>query len=228
MSNTKCKSCGTVCKSLNALSKHQDNCKYFQQAKAWKQYIKENEGKDFYYVLVGHKGSDKFIIEKCILGTSTEMVRPYKSNGELEIFQHGINKENLFDNEKDAEERLNYLDNLYHKTFKHKPYISEKTLIQYLNELIYIEIEIANQLNDFENFGGIDFCDVSANGIQIRGHHKQIKRYTYGTQPTIKYDFSNYKECVDEFVEMWKLYDIPDRIRAEQRFIADGEKYGWD
>ena len=52
---------------------------------------------------------------------------------------------------------------------------------------MYIESQINKCLCGFENFQGIDFCNVGAGGIQIRGHHKQIKGFTYGSQPTIKY-----------------------------------------
>ena len=112
--------------------------------------------------------------------------------------------------------------------FKHKPYLRDNILNEHNDKLIHIEQVITNQLTEYENFDGIDFCDVSASGIQIRGHHKQINEYTYGKQPTIKYDFSNYLECIDEFVEMWKEYDTPKNVRDEQWFIKQGEMYGWD
>lgn len=114
------------------------------------------------------------------------------------------------------------------KIFKHKPYLRDDILSEHKEKLIHIEQEITKQLTDYENFDGIDFCDVNAGGIQIRGHHKQINGYTYGKQPTIKYDFSNYLECIDEFVQMWKEYDTPNKVRDEQWFIEQGEKYGWD
>lgn len=87
---------------------------------------------------------------------------------------------------------------------------------------------IKDMLVDFPNYIGCDFCDVNANGIQIRGHHKEIGGYTYGEQITIKYDFSNIEEVADEFVERWKQLDNPSDVARYKSFLADGERYGWD
>lgn len=168
-------------------------------------------------------------IKKCVLHErSFPMIQFFKGDGELENFSQSFDKRSLFDNEKDAAERIRYLDKLYNKTFLHKPFLNEDKLVTNLNELVQIEKEINHRLDGYPNFAGIDFCDVSAGGIQIRGFHSHVKRYTYGSQITIKYDFSNYKECIDEFVDMWKSQDKPEKVSGYQSFIADGEKYGWD
>ena len=88
--------------------------------------------------------------------------------------------------------------------------------------------EINTALKDYPNFDGVDFCDVGANGIQIRGHHKQIGGYTYGSQPTIKEDLSNITEATQEFIDMWKAEDTPMKVLKFKEFISFGEKYGWD
>lgn len=95
-------------------------------------------------------------------------------------------------------------------------------------ELNEINKQISERLKDYPNFEGIDFNDLGIRGIKIRGFHKQIKGYSYGGQPTIKYDFSNWKECIDQFVTMWKNIDTPEKVVVAKRFFADGEKYGWD
>ena len=97
-------------------------------------------------------------------------------------------------------------------------------------ELLEIQAKLHEQLKDFPNFLGVDFCDVSAGGIQIRGHHKQIQKYTYPitNQTTLLYDLSNKDEAIDEFVEYWKLYDNPKDISDTKDFILAGERYGWD
>lgn len=97
-----------------------------------------------------------------------------------------------------------------------------------LKDFMYIESQIDKCLCGFENFQGIDFCNVGAGGIQIRGHHKQIKGYIYGSRPTIKYDFSNIEEVICEFIDMWRRNDTSEKIMKEKRFIYFGEKYGWD
>lgn len=88
--------------------------------------------------------------------------------------------------------------------------------------------EINTALKDYPNFDGVDFCDVGANGIQIRGHHKQVKRYTYGNQLTIKEDLSNIIEVTEEFIDMWKQLDIPEKVQKFIDFLEMGKKYGWD
>lgn len=114
------------------------------------------------------------------------------------------------------------------KEFWRKPYVKQQTLIEHKDDLLKIEKQINDGLKDYPNFLGIDFCDVSAGGIQIRGHHKAIKGYSYGSQPTIKYDFSNKDEVAQDFIEMWKSEDTPSKVRHFQNFIEMGEKYGWD
>jgi len=111
---------------------------------------------------------------------------------------------------------------------KHKHFLKPDVLSEHQNDFDYIEESICTQLSEYENFDGIDFCDVGANGIQIRGFHKKVGDYTYGDQPTIKYDFSNIEEVITEFVEMWKAQDNPAKLNSYLSFIYWGEKYGWD
>lgn len=181
----------------------------------------------YYYV---SDSIEQFKIHKCKL-IEKEFIFPtirlYTNEG-LNSHAQSYDNRNLFNNEKDAEKRKNYLNKLYYNTFKYNPYVKEDLLVEYIGKFIYIEEKINNGLKDHPKFNGIDFTDVSAGGIQIRGHHKEIKDYSYGNQPTIKYDFSNYKKCIDEFIEMWKEYDTPERVESKKRFIAAGEKWGWD
>jgi hypothetical protein len=111
---------------------------------------------------------------------------------------------------------------------KYLSYLHEEIYEKHKNDFIKIQNEITEQLKDYPNFNGIDFCDVSAGGIQIRGHHININGYSYGDQPTIEYDFSNVDECIKQFVKKWKEYDNPDNYRLFIKFIENGEKYGWD
>lgn len=166
-------------------------------------------------------------IRECTL-TNDGWIRYIKENGELYNWKSSYYKKNLFDNEKDAVLRKNYLQMLYYKLFKYRPFMAEKVLVQHLDKLLFIQSEITKQLQDYPNFDGIDFTDVGVRGIQIRGHHKEIKGYTYGDQIIIKHDFSNYINCIQEFVEMWKEQDVPEKVKEYQRFIAAGERWGWD
>ena len=111
---------------------------------------------------------------------------------------------------------------------KHFSRIHKNTSEENIKKLKKAAKKINKALSDYPNFDGIDFCDVGANGIQIRGHHKQIEKYTYGNQPTIKYDFSNIESATQEFIEDWEKIDNPENIKGFKKFIADGERWGWD
>lgn len=186
-----------------------------------------SNNKIYYYV---EAFKDNYKIIKCILKKDNifDMIIPFKEDGTLDNFARSFDKNSLCETEKEANEKVKYLDKLYNKTLQNRPFLNEEILVQNLDKLITIETDIRHKLDGFPHFAGIDFCDVSAGGIQIRGHHAQIKGYTYGNQITIDYDFNNYIECIDRFVEMWKEQDKPEKVRAYKSFIADGERWGWD
>lgn len=135
----------------------------------------------------------------------------------------------LYDGWEEAKKACDHFNRLYTKGFYKTPYVTLDTLEHHKGELIRIEKSINKQLKDrFPNFLGVDFSDVHAHGIQVRGYHKEIEGYTYGEQPTIKYDFSNVVEIINEFVKMWEQSDTPERVKSFKRFIEDGKRYGWD
>lgn len=113
--------------------------------------------------------------------------------------------------------------------FVFRPYLTKDDL-RHKDQLLEIQSYISNALNNYPNYLGVDFCDVHAGGIQIRGHHKKITGYTYpiNQQPTIDYDFGNYMDAAKEFVDLWKAYDNPRDVSDAKDFILAGEKYGWD
>lgn len=80
----------------------------------------------------------------------------------------------------------------------------------------------------FPNFDHVDFCDVHAGGIQIRGFHKQISGFTFGGQPTIKYDFSNLYDAVSDFIRGWEHDDTPENIAYYKKFLTNIAEYGCD
>ncbi len=136
--------------------------------------------------------------------------------------------EDLYDGWEEADKQVKHINKLYTKGFWRKPYVKRETLEKFKGEMVRIEKLINEGLKDYPNFLGIDFCDVNANGIQVRGHHKEITTHTYGNQPTIKYDFTNKNEVINDFIEMWKELDVPDEVRRYKDFIDFGNKYGWD
>lgn len=114
------------------------------------------------------------------------------------------------------------------KTFDRKPYLKPAIIEEHYDKLMYVQNEVNEKLKDQKGFDGIDFCDVSAGGVQIRGHHKEVNGYAYGEQITIKYDFSNYQEASDQFIDMWKAKDNPKALENYKDFLAQGERWGWD
>lgn len=112
--------------------------------------------------------------------------------------------------------------------FQRKPYLEDNILEKHYDKLMHIETKINEKLANFEGFNGIDFSDVSAGGIQIRGFHKEFKGYAYGSQVTIKYDFSNYEEAIELFVEEWEKEDTPEKVKSYKDFLEAGERWGWD
>lgn len=175
---------------------------------------------------------DKFGIgkvKKCYLYSIGNLKIPiimYK-DGALNGMYTPVTWEMLYTSEDSANEELKAFQKLYSENFDFKPYINPQTMSQYRDTLLEIQDTIHFYLKDFPNFLGIDFCDVSAFGIQIRGYHKNTLPYTF-IQTVLKYDFSNKEEATQNFIGMWKLNDVPKVVTEYQEFLAEGEKYGWD
>lgn len=190
------------------------------------------KNKVFYYVGRGTNG--RFAAKPCVLSDcgwdiDFPFVRVFKDTTSLDMrYNTGVRWRDMFDGFEQAKAEARRRNHIYFECFKYEPYLELDILQEHLKELMYIEEEINKCLVGFENFEGIDFCDVHAGGIQIRGHHKQIKGHTYGSQPTVKYDFSNIEEVISDFIDMWRKTDRPQEIAREQRFIEFGEKYGWN
>jgi len=189
--------------------------------------LKRYKNKIFYYV--SDFDNYKYSFKPCMLSDSSSIgfpsVRFFNEKMKLDTgYSRGADWKMLFDSFEGAENEAKRINSLYFDGFQHKPFLKIEKLEEHKEDLLKIEKDINKLLKGFEDFEGIDFCDVSASGIQIRGHHKKIKGYTYGKQPTIKYDFSNKDEIVMEFVSMWYKHDKPSEISRELSFIADGEK----
>ena len=86
---------------------------------------------------------------------------------------------------------------------------------------------LAHELSDCPNFVGVDFCDVGAGGVQVRGHHKDVSSHVY-CHVTLPYDFSNVAQVVEEFIAAWRAADNPEYLHYYQYFLAEGKKWGWD
>lgn len=175
-----------------------------------------------------------YSIKPCVLCRDCEWypeipyIIEFDNEWELEPFSTVVRWDELFDCWENAHSQYRHLDKLYNKGFWKKPYVNHKILEKFKGEMVRIEKLINEELKDYPNFLGIDFCDVGAYGIQINGHHKDIKNSVFGTQPTIKYDFTNKNDVIKEFVEMWKRQDTPEEIMKYKSFINYGEEYGWD
>lgn len=134
----------------------------------------------------------------------------------------------LYDGWEEAERMAKHLNKLYTKGFYRRPYVETKILEENKGAMVKIEREIRKGLKKYHTFKGIDFFDNHKDGIVISGHHLKVDGYVYGKQIILKYDFSNKDTVVKEFVEMWKKFDTPQRVKEYKSFIKDGKKYGWD
>lgn len=181
----------------------------------------------FYYASSGKGEPSK--VSACMLRyiPSFLTISEFNEEWKLDETSHSFSWENLFFTEKEAKDVANARNNKL-KYFRHTPYLTHKLIEEHFEELVTTECLINKLLNSFENYNGIDFCDVHAGGIQVRIHHKKIENYTYGEQKTIEYDFSNIDEIpymvAREFIET----DKPYLISKQLEYIRQGEKYGWD
>ena len=173
-------------------------------------------------------------IQPCMLNKTSKWIEQFPAvdffNKDMQLVEIGrlVSWDELHDGWEDAERVAKHLNKLYTKGFYRRPYVDTKILEEHKGAMVKIEKEIRKGLKKYRTFKGIDFCDVGANGIQIRGHHLNVDGYIYGNQITLKYDFSNKDTVVKEFVEMWKKFDTPQRVKEFKSFIKDGKKYGWD
>lgn len=106
-------------------------------------------------------------------------------------------------------------------------FLKKPMLEKHKEDFERIRQRITEALKEYENFDSVDFVDVNANGIQISGKHKKTGNYYFLTV-TIKYDFSNVDEAIEEFVNGWKEFDNPRHISDFLWFLEMGRKYGWD
>lgn len=64
--------------------------------------------------------------------------------------------------------------------------------------------------------------------ILIRGSHKKVPRYYYGPYINIDPNLEDLDTAVEHFIETWIADDNEASVESFLKFIADGEKYGWD
>ena len=64
--------------------------------------------------------------------------------------------------------------------------------------------------------------------ILIRASHKKVPHYYYGPYINIDPNLEGLDEAVSQFIESWIKDDNETSVNSFLRFIADGEKYGWD
>lgn len=176
-----------------------------------------------------HVSGSQSVVKPCVLKCSCNLltIRIFDKDWELSDCSQCFNWEDMFLDYNEAK-KLSKERNDRISSFRHRPYMSHKMLEEHFDELKRTEALIDKMLSGFENYGGIDFCNVGAGGIQVRIHHNSITGYTYGQQKTILYDFSNIDEIPFEVVKEFVRIDVPEAILREKSFIAMGEKYGWD
>lgn len=109
--------------------------------------------------------------------------------------------------------------------FDYTPYLSRTYEDKYL-ELVRAQNIVNERLKDYEDYGGVRFSDVSAGGIQMTPVNNKTPISL--ASATIKYDFSNVDEAIDEAVRDFIKTDNEKEIKYANSFYEDGMKYGWD
>lgn len=186
--------------------------------------------KPFYHVTVGHAKQGSYTIVPCKLSENGTIQHPFiwkVNEAGICTRNYRANWSDLFADKTEAEREANRRRKLYTDGFYKEPFVTLETLENHKEQLLHIEATIGARLTNYPNFKGIDFCDVSAGGIQIRGYHKEIEHYTYGQQPTIQYDFSNVNAVINKFVTMWKSMDNPKTVNETKFFLHHGEATDW-
>ena len=112
--------------------------------------------------------------------------------------------------------------------FQTEFYADEQEIDEHINEVERIITEINAELIKHETFDRIDFCDVSAGGIQIRLFTKAMPCASIGEQKTILHDWSNVDEVIRDVIAEYEYRDTPENIQSFVDFIDFGNKYGWD
>ena len=201
------------------------------EGKTKEEMLKLYKQRVFYYIQTSKNGCR---MRPCILDKesiwkpSEPRVVLFDDDMRLGILRKYVFWDELYDSWNDARSRIEHIDKLYNTDFWIRPYVEVETLEKHKDEMVEIEKLIKEGLKNYSNFLGIDFCDVNCNGIQIRGHHKEITSHAFGVQPTLKYDFTNKDEVIHDFIEMWKINDVPEEVESYKRFLRFGNKYGWD
>lgn len=110
--------------------------------------------------------------------------------------------------------------------FDNQPFLSDDYKDQYF-KLVLAQEKVKSRLKNRPNFASITFNDVGASGIQIQAKNKQVP-YISISDATIKYDFSNIDEAVDECVKGFIETDNEKSTTSALQFYNDGCEYGWD
>ena len=197
-----------------------------------KQVLEKYKETVLYYLNSSCK-SGKATVKPCMISPMTNKedvlwVNFFDNDFKLNVeYSQYVSWDKLYVLKEEADNKAKHINELY-SSFRYEPYVSVDILENHLDELYETEKLIDKLLSSFENYEGIDFCDVSAGGIQVRIHHKAIKGYSYGNQFTIKYDFSNIKEIPWQVARHFYEIDTPEQINDMKSFISFGERYGWD
>lgn len=104
--------------------------------------------------------------------------------------------------------------------------LEQNTSDQTKEKLTNAALHIADNLKE-TNLREINIMPFSGN-ILIRASHKKVPRYYYGPYIDISPDLKGLDKAVSQFIESWIKSDNEASIESFLRFIADGEKYGWD
>jgi len=107
-------------------------------------------------------------------------------------YRRGCRWEDIFEDYKQAKERVKYLNNLYYEIFDTKPFIRVPLLCTLKDTLL----EVQNALHVLYGEGAsVRFSDVSAGGVQV---------YCNGNRETLNYSGDNKIQVLTGFIKHMK------------------------
>lgn len=120
------------------------------------------------------------------------MIKSFDKNNNINNYSQGCSWDLIFESHEEAKAELKVLKSLYLDGFDSRPFLKMSMLKSIKGDLMEVKDCISSLLKSRDDFKGVDFCDVSAGGIQV---------YACGLRTTLNYDMSNKISVIRYFID---------------------------